>query len=132
MQKKISKKELRNFGLLTGLGSPILLGWLIPLIMGHAFKVWTLYLGVLGITIGLIAPFLLYYPFKIWTKLGLGYALSWVNSRILLGLVFIAVLLPIALVMRLFGYDPLRIHRKGQKTYRENKKKYEVDFFRIF
>ena len=130
MQKKISKKELRNFGLLTGLGSPILLGWLIPLIMGHAFKVWTLYLGVLGITIGLIAPFLLYYPYKICAKLG--YALGWVNSRILLSLVFIAVLLPIALVMRLFGYDPLRIHRKGQKTYRENKKNYEVDFFRIF
>ena len=130
MQKKFPKKELRNFGLLTGLGSPILLGWLIPLIMGHAFKVWTLYLGVLGITIGLIAPFLLYYPFKIWTKLG--YALGRVISRILLGLVFIAVLLPIALVIRLFGYDPLRIHRKGEKTYRENKKNYEVNFFRIF
>ena len=130
MQKKIPKKELRNFGLFTGLGSPILLGWLIPLIMGNAFKVWTLYLGVLGITIGLIAPFLLYYPFKIWTILV--YALGWVISRILLGLVFIAALLPIALVMRLFGYDPLRIHRKGEKTYRENKKNYEVNFFRIF
>ena len=130
MKKIISKKELRDFGLFIGFGSPILLGWLIPLVTGHAFKVWTLYLGILGITMGLIAPFLLYYPFKISMKLG--YVLGWVNSRILLGIVFIVVLLPIALVMRLFGYDPLRSRRKRVNTYRENKKDYKLDLSRIF
>ena len=130
MKKIISKKELRDFGLLIGFAFPILIGWLIPLITGHAFKVWTLYLGVFGITMGLITPFLLYYPFKIWMKLG--NVLFWVISRILLAIVFIAVLLPIALVMRLFGYDPLRSRRKGFATYRENKKNYKLDLSRIF
>ena len=130
MKKIISKKELRNFGLLIGFAFPILIGWLIPLIMGDAFKVWTIYLGILGITMALITPFLLYYPFKFWMKLR--YLLIWVNSRILLFLVFVIVLLPIALVMRFFGYDPLRVRRKGLDTYRENKKKYKLDLSRIF
>ena len=130
MKRIISKKELRDFGILIGFGSPILIGWLIPLITGHAFKVWAIYLGVLGITIGFIAPFLLYYPFKIWMKLR--YFLVWVNSRILLALIFILVLLPIALVMRLLGYDPLKSRRKGDATYREIKKNYKLDLSRIF
>ena len=129
MKKIISKKELRDFGFLIGFAFPIFIGWLTPLITGHAFKVWTIYLGFLVITMGLIAPFLLYYPFKLWMKLR--YLLIWVNSRILLALFFIVVLLPIALVMRIFGYDPLRSRRKGFDTYRE-RKKYKFDLSRIF
>ena len=130
MKKIISKKELREFGFIIGFAFPILVGWFIPLITGHAFKVWTIYLGVLGITMGLIAPFMLYYPFEFCIKLR--YVLVWVSSRILLALFFILVLLPIALVMRLFGYDPLRNRRKRVATYRENKKNYKLNLSSIF
>ena len=34
--------------------------------------------------------------------------------------------------MRLTGYDPLRRRRKGEKTYRENRKDYNIDLNRIF
>ena len=62
----------------------------------------------------------------------LGIALGWVNSRIILGLVFIIVLLPISFVMRLIGHDPLRTKQKGEKTYREKRKDYQTDLTRIF
>ena len=130
MKKIISKKQLREFGLLIGFGFPLLIGWLIPALTGHGLRVWTLWVGFLGLLIGLTSPYLLYYPYKFWMKLGL--ILGWVNSRIILGLVYMIVLLPIAFIMRLIGYDPLRTKRKGEKTYREKRKDQQTDLTRIF
>ena len=130
MKEIISNKRLREFGLLIGFGFPLLIGWLIPVLTGHGFRVWTLWIGFPGLLIGLTSPHLLYYPYKFWMKLGV--ILGWVNSRIILGLVFIIVLLPISFVMRLIGYDPLRTKRKGEKTYREKRKDYQTDLTRIF
>ena len=130
MKEIISKKQLREFGLLIGFGFPILIGWLIPLLFGHQFRTWTLWIGVPGLLIGLTTPRLLYYPYKGW--ISLGHVLGWINSHIILGLVFILVLQPIAYIMRLKGYDPLRSKRKGEKTYRENRKDYNIDLNRIF
>ena len=130
MKEIISKKQLREFGLLIGFGFPLLIGWLIPALMGHEFRAWTLWVGFIGLLIGLISPRALYYPYKFWMKLGL--TLGWVNSRIILGLVYMIVLLPIAFVMRLIGYDPLRTKQNGEKTYRENRKYHQTDLTRIF
>jgi len=62
----------------------------------------------------------------------IGHILGWINSHIILGLVFIFVLQPIAYIMRLTGYDPLRTKQQGEKTYRENRKDYNIDLNRIF
>ena len=130
MKEIISNKRLLEFGLLTGFGFPLLIGWLIPLLTGHGFRVWTLWVCFIGLLFGMTSPRLLYYPYKIWMKLGL--TLGWVNSRIILGLVYMIVLLPIAFVMRLIGYDPLRTKQSGEKTYRENRKDHQTDLTRIF
>ena len=130
MKEIISNKQLREFGLLIGFGFPLLIGWLIPAFTGHGFRVWTLFIGMPAFIIGTISPRLLYYPYKNWTALG--NILGWVNSRVILGLVFMIVLVPIAFIMRLTGYDPLRTKRKGEKTYRENQKNHQTDLTRIF
>ena len=130
MKEIISKKQLREFGLLIGFGFPILIGWLLPSLFGHQFRTWTLWIGGPGLIIGLTTPRLLYYPYKGWMVLG--HILGWINSQIILGLVFIFVLQPIAYIMRLTGYDPLRTKRKGEKTYRENSQKHQTDLTRIF
>ena len=130
MKEITSKKQLREFGLLIGFGFPILIGWLLPSLFGHQFRTWTLWIGVLGLLIGFIAPRLLHYPYKGWMLLG--HVLGWINSHIILGLVFIVVLQPIAYIMRLTGYDPLRNKRKGKKTYRENRQENNIDLTRIF
>ena len=83
-----------------------------------------------ALIIGITSPRLLYYPYQVWVALG--EALGWINSRIILGLVFLIILQPIAFVMRLIGYDPLRNRRKGEKSYRENRKDHQVDLTRIF
>ena len=82
--------------------------------------------GILGI----LRPGLLLYPYRAWMKLG--HILGWVNSRIILGLVFLIVLQPIALIMRILGHDPLKTKKFAQKSYREIKTNHKVNLKKIF
>ena len=130
MTKSISKKQLREFGLLLGFGFPILIGLLLPLISGHPFRFWSLWIGIPFFILGVFKPYLLFYPYRGW--MALGHALGWINSRLILGFIFLAILQPIALFMRLFGYDPMRKRFNNQKSYRESRNDQEIDLTRIF
>ena len=126
-----TKKQLKEFGYLIGFGLPILIGWLIPSLTGDGFRAWTLWIGIPALILGFVAPALLKQPYRAW--MALGHALGWVNSHIILGLVFIVVLQPIAYVMRLFGHDPLRRKKhNGGISYREERNSLMTDFTRIF
>ena len=130
MKVSIAKKQLREFGFLIGFGFPILIGWIIPAVGGHAFRGWTLWIAIPFLIIGILKPRLLFYPYKGWMALGL--ALGWINSRIILGLVFFLVLQPIALIMKFVGHDPLKTKKSNESSYRENKSNHKIDFTRVF
>ena len=132
MNNKLSnKKKLKEFGILIGFCFPLFIGWLIPFFTGHSFRFWTLLIGLVSLLLSVLNPNLLFYPYKLW--MALGNILSWINSRLILGIVFFAILQPIALIMKIFGYDPLRKkQRNNKKTFREVKKDNKIDLTRIF
>lgn len=76
-------------------------------------------LGGVGIPLllfGFIAPSLLAPLNKAWTKLGL--LLFKIVNPIVLGLIFLLTILPIGLLLRAFGKDPLRLKfEPDAKTY---------------
>lgn len=130
MKGNFSKKQLRQFGLLLGFVFPVIIGWLLPYLSGHSFRGWTLLIGFPSLIIGILRPNLLIYPYKGW--MGLGHFLGFINSKLILSLVFIFVLQPTALILKLFAYDPLRQKKISKNTYKENKKDYKIDLRRIF
>jgi hypothetical protein len=125
-----SQRQLREFGLLIGIVFPVLLGWLLPALHGHPFRGWTLWIGGPALALGLAWPRALAWPYRAW--MALGHALGWVNSHLILGLVYLLVLQPIAAVMRISGHDPLRRRRHGQQSYREPPSKTPTDMRKIF
>lgn len=126
-----SKQQLREFAALLGFGLPIIFGWLIPTLHQHPFRTWTLWVGIPSLLFGIAAPWLLIWPYKVWMALGDG--LGWLNRHLILGLVYIVVLQPIALVMRMLGHDPLRRKRNpGAESYREIRTHPPTDLKRIF
>ena len=129
MKESISKKQLQEFGFLIGFGFPIIIGWIIPAIGGHLFRSWSLWVGCPSLILGILKPSFLFYPYRVWMKLG--HALGWINSRIIFGMIYLIILQPIALIMKIFGYDPLRIKKSNEISYRL-KKSNKVDFKRIF
>ena len=130
MKRAISKKQLRKFGFLLGFGIPILIGFLLPFIFEHPFKFWTLYVGIPFFIFGVAKPDFLLYPYKIWMIFGL--LLGWINSRLILGLVFVLIVQPISLAVKLCGYDPLRRKFSSRTSYREDKRDHKIDLKRIF
>ena len=130
MNKHISKKELREFGFLIAFAFTFMIGWLFPLLGGHSFRTWTIWISIPSFIFALSRPSLLSYPFRAWMKLG--YILGWLNSRIILGLVFLIVLQPIALIMRILGHDPLKMKKLEQKSYREMKTNHKINLKKIF
>ena len=80
--------------------------------------------------LNLINPFLLIYPYKFW--MWLGHVLGWVNSKLILGLVFLIMVIPLALIMKLIGYDPLKLKNSNLKSLREDKSNSRINLNKIF
>ena len=126
----IPKKRLRDFGIIVGLGFPLILGLTIPYFTGHNFRTWTLFVGLPFLILAFTKPKILVQPFNSWIYIG--NTLSSINSKIILGLIFIFVLLPISFIMKCLGHDPLQMKKVNQNSYRESKKNYNSDLTRIF
>lgn len=126
-----SQNQLRNFGCAIGIIVPLILGWLIPTLAGHSFNSWTLLICVPALLSGFMAPNLLYYSHPAW--ISASHTLTWIETQFILGLVFIVVLQPIALVLRILGNDLLRSKmQRSVQSYRETCADDHVDLARIF
>ena len=114
---KLDDKELRNFGLSTGGIIGVLFGLAIPWLwnLNYPYWPWVVFL-ILGLS-GLAAPRILRPVHHGWMKVGL--AISKVTTPILMGVVFFLVVMPIGLVKRIFGRDPMdREFDQAAKSYR--------------
>jgi hypothetical protein len=130
MKDDILKKKLSEFSILIGLGFPIIIGWILPVISGHSFRIWTLWVGIAFLIMGRVKPYSLIYPYIGWMTIGR--FLGLINSYIFLGLVFIIVVQPIALIMKFVGYDPLKTKKRNEMSYRENKSNHKVNLSKPF
>jgi Saxitoxin biosynthesis operon protein SxtJ len=102
-----STKDLRTFGLVLGALFAAFFG-LWPFLRHRGSPTWPwIVAGVLWL-FALIWPAALSYLYRGWTRLGL--ALGWFNTRIILTLLFAISIVPVGLLMRLFGRD--RMARK--------------------
>ena len=101
----VTRKDLRQFGLLMGAFLPLFVGLLIPYIWDLSFPIWPFVVGAIFALVGLAFPLGLQPIYKIWMKFAA--VLGWINSRILLGLIFYLTVTPIALLMKLFAKDPM-------------------------
>src|SRR4030095_15594308 len=111
MKQKSFRVE-REFGLIVGGVLVLLSGWW--LFCGEFITAAYVILapGLLLILLGLLWPRALVLPNRAWMLLAEG--LSFVTTRIILGLVFFLVVTPIGVVKRLSGWDPLS--RRGARS----------------
>ena len=131
MENNITKTKLREFGLLVGFGFPIIFGLIFPFIQGHGIRVWTVFIGIPLVLLSILKPRFLYIPYKSWMKLG--FFLGWLNIHIVLGIVFIFVVQPISLIMKVLGHDPMKKNYNASlKSYKEDKKHHKIDLNKIF
>lgn len=118
--------ELRKFGIIMGIFIMLFFGLLIPWIWDFSSPSWVWIASGTFIGLGLIVPITLKPVFIVWMKFA--HVIGWINTRLLLSIVFYLIVMPIGLIMRLFGTDPM--HRKFDEkvtSYRVKSKQPSVD-----
>lgn len=98
-------QELRKFGLVTGAIVAVLFGLLLPWIFNYSWPLWPWVVTGISSLWGLVHPDSLFVIYRIWLKFG--HVAGWINTRIILGIMFYLVFFPAGILMRFFGKDPM-------------------------
>ena len=114
--REAAHRELRNFGLLLGVLF-VAVFCLVPWLTRRVVHVWPAALALVLWAGAIARPQLLGPLHAGWTRLG--HALGWVNTRVVLTVVFFLMVVPIGLIMRMFGRDPMaRRFEAERESYR--------------
>jgi predicted membrane channel-forming protein YqfA (hemolysin III family) len=113
-REKIKGSSDRSFGLVIAAAFALIAllpTWHAP----HQPRWWALVIGIAFATIVVLSPKSLAPLNRLWLRLGL--ILSAVVSPIVVGLLFYTTLLPVGLLMRASGKDPLRLRPEQADSY---------------
>jgi len=117
---EITNSDLRKFGFIMGGMFALIFGLIFPWIADknlHNWPIWPFIVTAVFLAFAVFMPQALRPINVAWTKIG--NVLGWVNSRIILGIMFFLLILPIGLILKLFGKDSMnRKFDKKLETYR--------------
>ena len=112
-------KELRQFGLMVG-GVFSVIGLWPMFLRGEPLRLWAVVLGSLLILLGSLVPTWLAPVHRGW--MWVGHVLGWINTRIILGVIFYGLITPIGIAFRMLGKDTMRqSFSDTSSTYRVNR-----------
>jgi hypothetical protein len=116
MTNAMAVKHLRTFGLTVG-GTFAILGVWPILFRSAAPRLWAITLAGVLVFPALVFPQSLQPVYRVWTAMG--YGLGWINTRIILSVVFYGLFTPLGFVRRRLGKEPLPLRfEPDAETYR--------------
>ncbi len=115
---QVTLSDLRNFGFIMAGVIGALFGLIFPTVFNWNYlNISWLFVSYFFLS-ALIIPTSLNFIYKIWTRFGR--ILNWVNTKIILGFIFIFMFIPIALFFKLISRDLLKKKfDKNINSYRE-------------
>lgn len=121
LENTVDKKELRSFGLMMAGMLILIFGLLLPWLWDAAFPLWPWIAAVPFGLLGLLLPGALAPVHRLWMRIA--HVLGWINTRIILGLIFFVVIFPFGIILRLLGKDFMaRQLDPGVQSYRIQRK----------
>ncbi len=118
---EVTRSDLRKFGFIMGGMFALIFGLIFPWIgdkTKDAWPMWPFIVMAVFWVIAAIAPQTLRPINHIWLKIG--NVLGFINTRIILGLMFFVMIFPIGMLLKIFGKDSMnRKLDKKTNTYRK-------------
>ncbi len=112
-----SPAQLRSFGLIFGALIAVIFGLLIPWLFSGGYRWWPWAAGAVFAIWALAHPASLRPVYRVWMRFGL--VIGFINTRIIMAILFYGLFLPIGFVMRLFGWDAMHRQLSGKvESYR--------------
>ena len=122
----VSVDELRKFGFIFAGLLIFLFGLLLPWLLHNSIRVWPFYIGVPVALIAAVAPPALRPLYVVWMKFGA--VMGFINTHIIMVVLFFCMFTPIAWIMKLLGKDPMaRKLERAAQSYRVKSSAYTKD-----
>jgi len=116
----LTPRQLRTFALTTGALFAAVVGVFLPWLLSLRRPVWPWVLGLVLAGWGIVHPASLGPVHAGWMRFA--EAIGWVNNRLILGVVYFALITPVGWLRRWLGGDPMaRRYDSGAATYRKPK-----------
>ncbi|MDT8447862.1 MAG: SxtJ family membrane protein [bacterium] len=128
--QQLNNAELRKFGLSTGSIIGGLFGLLLPWVLDKPWPVWPWYIVAPLVGVGLVLPQALRPVYKGWMTFG--HWAGWVNSKIILGIIYYGLMVPLGLSMKLLGRDHLHLKPNTKSHWTQSKLKDKTHFERPY
>jgi hypothetical protein len=113
MEDKKTWRNERQFGyLFTGVCLIIAFWPIWPLTPPNVY--W-LIAAAAWLTLALVYPRTLAPLYRGW--MAFGHVLGWINARLIMGIVFVFMVIPTALFVKLAGKDPMRLRKRGESFW---------------
>ena len=123
---ELDRKGLRHFGLTTGAAVVLIFGMFFPWLLDLEWPLWPWIIAAPLWVLALVRPLWLRPVYRVWMRFGL--LASRVMTPLVLGIVFFAMISPMAMVRRLMGKDPLQRSLDPSRTsYRVRSAKSPAD-----
>lgn len=98
---KNNTKELKQFALTMSWAFPFVFSGILPWLFSYSVQLWPFAVSVILLVLWLFKAQWIYYPYKAW--MAITGVIGWVNTRIILGLCFYLLFMPIGRLMKLLG-----------------------------
>ena len=121
--EKLDAAGYRKFGLTTGAIVAVLFGLLLPWLFDFGYPVWPWILFAAFALVALVYPLALQPVYLGWMRFGL--VMNWINTRLILGILFYGIFLPVGLFFKLIGRDTM--HRKFDNKLSSYRKAGQAD-----
>lgn len=100
-----SSGELRNFGLIFGITTALLFGFLLPWLFEKNFPIWPWLVFVISGCLAILYPLSLNLIYKLWMLFG--GIMAWINTRLILGFIYYFLFFPFSLMLKFVRKDPM-------------------------
>ncbi|WP_289118084.1 SxtJ family membrane protein [uncultured Idiomarina sp.] len=101
------QKLLCRFGIILGISISAIFTVIHPWLTGTAMPWWPVAVSTVLLLCSFVWPKGLSWPYRLWMELGL--ILGAINTRIILLVIFVFIILPTAMVLRFFGVGSLKL-----------------------
>ena len=106
MSQKTNNKKLISFGILMGIFFILFFGSFIPILLGYSYPIVFWIIGGIFLIFSIVSPNLLapiYEGWMLFAKVA-----SWINSRLILGIIFFVLVTPMGFFMKIVKYDVMK------------------------
>ncbi len=119
MQQNLLGKDdhqgLRRFAAMMMWAFPLFFSLLLPWLFSFALQWWPLAVSLAFGLLYAFAPGFIYYPYRGW--MAIAGVIGWINTRLILGITFYGMILPVGTLLRLAGKLQYRHKARAADSY---------------